>query len=801
MIKKLKKGFTLVELIVVIAIIAILSTVAIIGFTRGVDKANVSNDTQLVRNLNERMQLEEAATGYKKPETAHEAFILTEDFGFIIEKLTPTSSGNDIVWDMTTNRFALIDATDHTVVYTDPQVKIETDELHKLWKVFKEVPSDSKYSIYLAGENFTSPITTSVGLDVGKNLGITAINYTNTSGNSKNVVIRTNGQVLTVNAPNDTVTHYGFATIVNVEDVKVGTYNEAGTVGRLVYSDNEGAIIFKSTAVVYCYMNTSTDSSADATDTTKEQGAVVYTNVNSSDKTNAYGYVEGKIPVTVANGIVEVHSCPNHNIDYGVVVVGTREYIICKCCGGFTLFEDGNKVELDANDPRKSVEISSASSSHFDYTSPNHEHSYSDAWSHDEANHWHICEGCDEISSLAKHTITYSNNTGDTHDESCTVCGYSRTGVAHTFGNGVCACGKEEVTAPVEVHLTGVVGYANKSDHYTDSNALIGTHWSDDDKISYYNSFKLLQHYLTVTYTIPSDTPANATIICDPVTEWNEKIKDIAPGQALAFTYKIVNNSSHSFDIKQTDVHSDVVEAISKSNAIVKVVNDYKVLKNDGTYFDLDQSYIPYMTKCSYFNNYITWLKNSGATTQSSATPTFMGEYYNTFANSSDKSFYYYLDTEVVQKGTSWDAVLDVLCGTPDWFANNIDYNSNKAQYVECELIRLMMKFSYEKAFGFVFVQNTENDWQNGAYQKIYNNNSNLAIGTGFYGWDTYDPTTLKAYNFLELCEDGATLNYLKNGNTISGGIACLWHAYAGNAWQNVTLCDAPQFTIVLEAN
>ena len=34
MIKKLKKGFTLVELIVVIAIIAILSTVAVIGYTR-----------------------------------------------------------------------------------------------------------------------------------------------------------------------------------------------------------------------------------------------------------------------------------------------------------------------------------------------------------------------------------------------------------------------------------------------------------------------------------------------------------------------------------------------------------------------------------------------------------------------------------------------------------------------------------------------------------------------------------------------------------------------------------------------
>lgn len=40
-----KKGFTLVELLVVIAIIAILATVSIVGYTAFIDKANDSNAT------------------------------------------------------------------------------------------------------------------------------------------------------------------------------------------------------------------------------------------------------------------------------------------------------------------------------------------------------------------------------------------------------------------------------------------------------------------------------------------------------------------------------------------------------------------------------------------------------------------------------------------------------------------------------------------------------------------------------------------------------------------------------------
>ena len=45
------KGFTIVELVIVIAVIAILAAVLIPTFAGILHKADVSNDTQLVKNL------------------------------------------------------------------------------------------------------------------------------------------------------------------------------------------------------------------------------------------------------------------------------------------------------------------------------------------------------------------------------------------------------------------------------------------------------------------------------------------------------------------------------------------------------------------------------------------------------------------------------------------------------------------------------------------------------------------------------------------------------------------------------
>ena len=46
------KGFTLVELLVVIAILAILATVSVVGYTSFIERADVSTDEQLAAQLN-----------------------------------------------------------------------------------------------------------------------------------------------------------------------------------------------------------------------------------------------------------------------------------------------------------------------------------------------------------------------------------------------------------------------------------------------------------------------------------------------------------------------------------------------------------------------------------------------------------------------------------------------------------------------------------------------------------------------------------------------------------------------------
>lgn len=63
-----------------------------------------------------------------------------------------------------------------------------------------------------------------------------------------------------------------------------------------------------------------------------------------------------------------------------------------------------------------------------------HEHSYSDDWSSDSANHWHDCSGCDDKGSEGKHTfgapqvVTPATcySAGE-QKLTCTVCGYSKT--------------------------------------------------------------------------------------------------------------------------------------------------------------------------------------------------------------------------------------------------------------------------------------------------------------------------------------------------------------------------------------
>ena len=209
--KNTKKGFTLVELLVVIAILAVLATVSIIGYTAFIDKANESNDKSLVVQLNTAVLREDE----KKYENMHEVAETLKAQGFDVAKMQATAKDHAILWDMEAQEFFYVEDGDRAAVTS--------------WIVSDTVTVDDKYSTYYVGAD-NATINTAMGFDAGEAVGL-IVNYTNL-GEAQSVIIRTNDDfgTLTINAPEDEVEHYGAIGDLNVVAVKRGSYTEYGAV-------------------------------------------------------------------------------------------------------------------------------------------------------------------------------------------------------------------------------------------------------------------------------------------------------------------------------------------------------------------------------------------------------------------------------------------------------------------------------------------------------------------------------------------------------------------------------------------
>ena len=232
--KKNSKGFTIVELVIVIALIAILAAVLIPTFSNVINNAHESNDTIMVKNLNTILNAEEVKGN--RADTMQEALDQAEEGGYKVEKLTPASTG-DILWDQKSNRFLLVNKKGE-VVFRDESVTDEPDFTNKAylyWKITKNAESDKAkgYSLYLDKNynNLPETMTVTAGLDVGVH-ALSAVTYQNNAAGAKvqDVIIRTNGGTLTVNAPQDTVRRFGTADKVVIERIASASYHEYGEV-------------------------------------------------------------------------------------------------------------------------------------------------------------------------------------------------------------------------------------------------------------------------------------------------------------------------------------------------------------------------------------------------------------------------------------------------------------------------------------------------------------------------------------------------------------------------------------------
>lgn len=125
-----QKGFTIVELVIVIAVIAVLAAVLIPTFSNIVKKANLSNDQQNVRNMNTALAVEVIPDS--KFATAGDAINGLYREGWNAGKLETYSNGFHYAYSLEKNTMYLLDETD-TVIYPEESVDKST-----LWGFYRD---------------------------------------------------------------------------------------------------------------------------------------------------------------------------------------------------------------------------------------------------------------------------------------------------------------------------------------------------------------------------------------------------------------------------------------------------------------------------------------------------------------------------------------------------------------------------------------------------------------------------------------------------------------------------------------
>ena len=220
-----KKGFTIVELIIVIAVIAVLAAVLIPTFSNLIQKANEAKDTALVSNLNKAVAMDNGSK-----ETVYDVLKVAEDIaGINVAKINAAANSNEILWD-STNKCFVYSVNGEIKYIPDSKTKDVAGD-YDYWKL-----SDKKadveagvYSIYWTGAALAE-ITATTGFDAGEAEIGKIIYQREDNATAQTVTIRTNGGELEVSAKPDTVYHYDVASKVVVTKIHNASYHENGTV-------------------------------------------------------------------------------------------------------------------------------------------------------------------------------------------------------------------------------------------------------------------------------------------------------------------------------------------------------------------------------------------------------------------------------------------------------------------------------------------------------------------------------------------------------------------------------------------
>lgn len=300
--KNTRKGFTIVELVIVIAVVAILAAVLIPTFVSLVNKANVANDTALVKNLNTALAAD--TDGCK---TMSEALAAAADFGYDIAKINAKGTNNEILWDSVNNVFCYFNSEEGEqgkITYI-PDYEAAKETTDADYWVIASTPN-TKYSTYLYGAADGTTVTASNGIDV------TACNGINVLFNGTKANIYTNGGNLTINNPDADVYHYGEANEVVVDRVATSSYHVFAKVTTIKIAQGHIVPEAGSEIKVLAVVGTADQ----AVSITVTEGANVASVIISSDKSDD---VKAAIETAVTNVVENIYKdVATNNIENAV---------------------------------------------------------------------------------------------------------------------------------------------------------------------------------------------------------------------------------------------------------------------------------------------------------------------------------------------------------------------------------------------------------------------------------------------------------------------------------------------------
>ncbi|MCI7094584.1 MAG: type II secretion system GspH family protein [Clostridiales bacterium] len=220
--KNNKKGFTIVELVIVIAVIAILAAVLIPTFSSIIKKAKISNDTVLAKNLTTAIATESITS---KPTSMEEVVTKLYNAGFVLENLSPTTEDYFYGWDSKNNQIILI-SDKYSVVYESAK-STPVDVYVATTGEFAQKLANAGYSLYLTTEATTVDTTNFINVDTGNTkLGTLKM----TASTATEVTLKGTIGSVTVNNGNGVVRQYASVKTLTVENIAMSSYHVYGAV-------------------------------------------------------------------------------------------------------------------------------------------------------------------------------------------------------------------------------------------------------------------------------------------------------------------------------------------------------------------------------------------------------------------------------------------------------------------------------------------------------------------------------------------------------------------------------------------